>query len=884
MKRLISSFLIILTLITASAPLIASAQSATSCSSITNLTQYANCCGSGSNSLACTNFALQSGGAGSTTANSCTNVSTLAQYSSCCSGSSTDTLACKTFAASEQSNASVVQQFNPNVNITSGNTYGGSSGSSVSISGIGGAIASCLNVGSFLTSSETSSVLSGVALTEITKSPSAFIGATTPVATSDSKAQAALADQNKTTDCLDGIAYAVAKNALAQITNKTINWVNTGLNGNPLYVQNQTSYMNSIKNQQEQLFLGVVQESDPIFGNALRSSITLDLTGRSDGLLNTSLNNPQSQAYNSFQSDFTNGGWNALLNPSYNSVGAFFKAVDDLSSNIDTQQQAAQTEANQGNGYLNMKYCSQYANNGAVSSVSTSNQCATIGSDTTYEACCTGQSTDDSVACQNYATADAAAAGTPACANITDDTIYDQCCGDASAGGDSPMCIAYNTSSSADANTPTNVTQTVTNTSTNNGAGLVNNPVCSQYTTTTPGSLIASQVQSVTNSPVQQLTYADKINEVLGGFFDSFVNNLLSKGLHGSGTLSLVGNPEDANYVENTTSPGDASGLGYQSTGSGDDADTGDFDISRPQELRAILQTQEDFLNRTLDAQVALERIVPAVGALDYCIPGPNPDYQTGLSSNWQTFLSSIQQAPANSPTTLQTIVGALPIVGGLFDAFMDNSKPPPIWTANAVLSDKATGGNLALDRTFYAPSGHSDGTTTTSLEAGLQTAYAALVSQLSYYNPKSNTFQGTPVGNAFEQAAASDADPKYVDGFLSDAYTDTDSIVGYNQAATTIDQQYDQNISATTNAIEQMQDILSQVDQIVSTAKARYISQNPSVNVQCLDNAYVVDTSAIVPVARVEPSTTDPLVPEEDGMIQHSIEAGNNFYSNEAI
>jgi hypothetical protein len=882
MKRLISSILILLTIVPFFVPFVADAQTAASCSSINTLSQYSNCCdGSSSDSLSCKNFALKSGGAGSTTSNSCSNVSTLAQYSSCCSGSPTDSAACKTFASSQQSNSNAVSEFNPNVNFTQGNTYGG-----VSISGIGGAIASCTNVGSFLNSSMTSSLLTGVALTEATGSASAFVGSGNPVSTSDSKTQTALANQNQTTQCLDGIAYAVAKNALAQITNKTLNWVNTGLKGNPLYVQNENSYLGSIKNQQAQLFLGVVQESDPIFGNALRSSLTFQLTGNSGalGALNTPLNTPQAQAYNSFQADFTNGGWDALLNPAYNSVGAYFNAIDTLNSNIESQQQAASNEIQRNNGFLDMKSCTQYANNGIASTITTSNACSSgpISSDTMYETCCTGNATEDSASCNSYATADAASDNSPQCASITDDTDYSNCCNGDS--GDSAMCVAYNNSSESDDNTAASVIS-VDSGATNNGVSLSAAPVCTQYSTTTPGSIIASQVQSVTNSPVQQLTYADKINEVLGGFFDSFVNKLLSKGLHGSGSGSspVTGIGSEGDNAVTASGTDDTSALGYQASGSGD-VDTGDFDISRPQQLRAILQTQEDFLNRTYDSQIALERIVPAIGALDYCIPGPNPDYQTGLDSNWQTFLSSVQQAPANSPSIIDQVLGALPGVGGILSIFFDNSKPPPLWLANSVLNDKATGGNVGINRTFYDPGTDLKGTTV--LTNGLDSAYTLDTQNLSYYNLPGNTFDSsttapTAVGDAFIQASANDSDPQYVHGFLQDAYTETDGLVGYNEAATTIDQQYNQTISDTQNAIEQLTDILSQVDTIVAQAKAQYIQDNPSVNVQCLDQAYIVDTSAIVPVARQEPN---PAYAEEDLMVQHSIRAANHFYTSEAI
>src|ERR1700761_3071899 len=74
-------------------------------------------------------------------------------------------------------------------------------------------------------------------------------------------------------------------------------------------------------------------------------------------------------------------------------------------------------------------------------------QCSAINSQTSYETCCTGQSADDSVACQNYATSyiKQVDPSNPQCANITDDNMYNQCC-DNNDATDSPICVAYNNS------------------------------------------------------------------------------------------------------------------------------------------------------------------------------------------------------------------------------------------------------------------------------------------------------------------------------------------------------------------------------------------------------------------------------------------------------
>lgn len=770
--------------------------------------------------------------------------------------------------------------YNPNVSLTGGNTYNG-----ISIHGVGGAIASCANVGGMLVSAASNLISNSKFLTKVFGSASSYKGGGQAVSTSDQKSQEQLATINRTQQCLDGVAYAVAKNTLAQVTTKTLNWVNTGLHGNPLYVQNVGSYLSTVKNQQVRSFLNTVQASNPIFGNALQSSITFQTTGLLNGRISVAMNTPQARAYSAFQADFTNGGWNALLNPAYNPVGALFNASDQLARNVYNSQLQGANEVQRNNGFLDVNSCAEWANNGiATTDGANAAQCSSVNDDATYELCCTGQSAEDSATCNAYALTDDG--GDPQCANITDDTVYNKCCGDGT--GDSAVCKAYD---DYEGNTASNSQGSI---ATTNGAALSGTPECLKTVTTTPGSVIASQVSTLTASPIRQLEYADKINEVLGSFFDSFVNNLLSKGLRGSGT----GNVGNTNLVSvgdnivtdlngnalNANATGAADALGYQSTASGSVG--ADFDISRPQQLRSLLQAQKNFLVRAEDAQTALNRVVPAIGALDYCIPGPNPDWQTGLDGNWQSFIGGIQQADEKDPSTVEKIISSLPGVGSLLGSivslFTGSGSLPGLWTSNPVLSDKVTGQSLQINRVLYTPQNHRDGVNTSDIQNAMGLAYQTLNQQYSFYGvPNSNNdFKGTPIGDAFQKA-----DPNnqiYVNGFLRDAYVDTDSITGYNQAASEINQTYSQDISNTQDNIEQLQSIMNQVNSIVATAKARYEKQHPEVNTQCLDQAYQINTSPVSPVAHLEPDPNDPLQAEENAMITQSAASGNYFYNDE--
>ena len=272
------------------------------------------------------------------------------------------------------------------LNYGSNNSFGG-----LSFKGVGAALVSCTGFGNFLAGAVTDAlnVVGSVAKKAGSAVVSAISGSGIPIISGigkrfgsasgteaggklnpyyviDTKAEKNTTDLANKAACLDGIAYVLSQQVLQQITNRTLHWANTGFGGNPLYIKDIDSYLLSLRNQQINSYLQSAQSSDPIFGNALRSIVTLQVTGHYDGLLNTSLNNPQSQAYNSFMSNFTNGGWNAFSNPAYNPIGALFNASDKITTNVLTTQQNSQNELQRNSGFLDMKTCVQYADGGQV--------------------------------------------------------------------------------------------------------------------------------------------------------------------------------------------------------------------------------------------------------------------------------------------------------------------------------------------------------------------------------------------------------------------------------------------------------------------------------------------------------------------------------------
>jgi hypothetical protein len=584
-------------------------------------------------------------------------------------------------------------------------------------------------------------------------------GGVEKVPVKDSKVDQELQKTNKTIDCLNGIAYAAAKNALSKVSNKAMDWIQTGMGGNPFYVQDPSSLMKSIRDEKLSMFLQNVSSTNPIFGNSLRSALTTQVTGKTDGLTNKTMNTPEAKKYQDFMGDFTNGGWNAWLNStqidSNNPIGSFFDATDSVSNAIHTAQENTRDEIQRNEGFLDMKVCVEYAQ-------------------------------------------------------------------------------------------PTTTTPTQS--------------PCLKWKTTTPGSLIAETAKNITGSPIRQLEAADQINEVLGSFFDNLLSKLFSKGLAslrdsaskidpgfapngGVGSNIVIGS--NGQILNSSSGSGDT--LGYTASTSGYSAP--EFNISHPQDIRAVLKLQYDFLNRSHDAQIEMNLITPTLGALDYCLPGPNPTWYGGLTDNFNNFLGGLQ-APSRTYN--------LPTIGGV--------TLGGVLVGNPTIFDKATGASEQLSTVSY---------TTTSSYTGddirpyLQKSLEKLITDYR------DTFAPKKIVEAFRDV---DSDPLFAKATIEDALYETEKLPSYNQNGALLDIQYDENEADTEDAIRDLEIIRKEVNQIVKTAKARYISEQAAagtpVNLQCINQAYIIDESPVTGVARQETDTIDPIV-------QQSSDSGDYFYNN---
>lgn len=154
------------------------------------------------------------------------------------------------------------------------------------------------------------------------------------------------------------------KNALIQeITGSTTQWVQSGMNGNPAFVQNVGAYLRSVADREAGKY---IQDVAPFLCSPFRADIQLQLnllyknaSGRGPiGIGNSSCTLTESvENIDAFLAgDFNAGGWagwQAMFdNPQNNPYGAYFEARDELTLRISSASGQETKKLEFGNGFL----------------------------------------------------------------------------------------------------------------------------------------------------------------------------------------------------------------------------------------------------------------------------------------------------------------------------------------------------------------------------------------------------------------------------------------------------------------------------------------------------------------------------------------------------
>ncbi len=441
-------------------------------------------------------------------------------------------------------------------------------------------------------------------------------------------------------ECMDSIAYALSRQALAGITQSTVNWIETGNWDDPYYIKEPHQFFENLKKQTLKQTLGNLYDKSldnlaqiganadyPFLGTTYRNLLNryasednfeqaskstlgdflIQVNGGylSSVLMGDNANASKAQAVDNWRNDFTQGGWGAWLEatqkPQNNKAGSALMTDDYLSKKIATKETEVKQQLDNGNGFLSQTKC--------------------IEEEEVIPSKCT-EYTDyqgQKIKAEDV-NVDDLTTGAVTCSKITP-------------------------------------AQTIIRT--RGVTAKPNDPNCKKTEVVTPGSIIAERMKFVATTDVRQLELADQFNQSLGAVFTAAFNRLQTEGLS-SLSKDKYGDWEaqarKQSFLEKYNSQFQKVGtsgsiepkqliIRRESTG----YSSGDFDITTDlddQQVGCVInpgiittQTQyiaelEAALKTTVNPKTKtykdgpLLQILPAMAELDYCIPGPTPDWE----------------------------------------------------------------------------------------------------------------------------------------------------------------------------------------------------------------------------------------------------------------
>lgn len=490
-----------------------------------------------------------------------------------------------------------------------------------------------------------------------------------------------------TENCLKGIATTLAKNQLTAMTKYTMNWITTGFNGDPLYVRDVDSYMDSITT-------GLLQKENALFKNPANSAAYPYGRDYAVGQINAYKSGKDAYgslkqdltAYlapgatpQSFANDFSQGGWNGWLaltqHPENNPLGFTLKATENLGNQKTNLTENAKAELTRNGGVFDQKKCVEYEKINA--------------------------------------------GGAPMCNGIPLDQLPPgtTCSSPTTqAPTTTPKCIRYETV------TPGSVIKTKIDTYINSPERQI------ELAKTLNDSLNALFSALINKFETQGLSGLGSKNNfttpVSGGFgsnsiVDAIGNTIASAtsslenpgGGRNAGPFDItkdLGNKyvlpiNSGSWDANTNTPEITPGVGtknqyYTVSIAGDTKlfagthhwtvgqkaffDGTTWKVGVPNHIvdtKGVFQIQKDYLKSIKRAVVVLPKVIPKLAELDYCIPGPNQNWESnsGEAKNaYFDYLSGVGTEYISDVYTSCPFIGCdgIQTIGGLLNGGLDHS------------------------------------------------------------------------------------------------------------------------------------------------------------------------------------------------------------------
>ncbi len=412
--------------------------------------------------------------------------------------------------------------------------------------------------------------------------------------------------------CIDAVGRSIADGLLKKITFDTIAWINTGFEGDPLFVQDIHNYSLSVTQEDLRSItesIGFDQVNFPYGRDLARAIAKSWVNGEEDYLKNNaaySLNkfighNKDKE----FDNNFSVGGWNGLIGK------AFYPGNNPIGFRLEASKEVIRTTA---------KLDEVNSNLGSVLTDLKLNQ----GFQSIRKCVKSSDGTNDYV----HDTAQQ---------KLAEDAVKE-----AQAGVDD--VIELKRLGGADDNDVANARAVLA--ARLKEAGKYS---CASdgWEVQTPGGFIADRLTSVVDIPQNRLLNAQDINESIAAIMDALISKIFQVGivkLGGGDLLQDQSYKELGGYGSNTGSSTLNGGFLSDNYSSGDGPPTqNQIDdlytvINRPN--TGIIPQQQKYITALQDQNIELNKLLQLLYQLDFCIPGPNPSWQDGV----KTMVDNITQ------------------------------------------------------------------------------------------------------------------------------------------------------------------------------------------------------------------------------------------------
>jgi hypothetical protein len=502
--------------------------------------------------------------------------------------------------------------------------------------------------------------------------------------------------------CFDGIAITLAKNQLTAMTRSMMNWVNSGYGGNPFFVQNMQNFTNNIEKNVLETGIDILlspSNKSPYASDFARSTIKAKrgvVSGSANflGTLQSDLENFVSDeksyytndqlgdaqdtrdalqrakdANRAFENDFSTGGWGAWLaltqKDQNNPLGFSMLANQYLSEVETTRVNEVKDELAQNNGFLSQKTCVEWAvydeeghrvpkykSPSSLPGISDSGELATTKIQpnsgtincTNYKTITPGSIIRDKTT--SYLNSPERQLELAKTINDSLNALFSILISKLEEEGLSGLSDSNNVDTTSNWVDKMNVASVDGNTPYNNngaydGFNLVRDLGNTYYHVTLTNHGTWNAKTNITTDNNNKILYPD----LAPGYYNDD-NKFVPYTDNPYYTVTTEGNTQLMLEGYNGWKVGDRAfwnGSAWQNWKKG---------IPNPIKNRGVIQIQQDYIVAAKEILKVLPSIMPNLGELDYCIPGPNPSYETNSTdaqTAYENWLGSMYVGPIDN-------------------------------------------------------------------------------------------------------------------------------------------------------------------------------------------------------------------------------------------